>query len=87
MSPPCTLKIFSGEKPYICEICNQKYADKSNLNSHRRNKHSLSTPQWKAFPRISIHEVVPPLPPIEVSSHNNEIEADLKNINAGTTVY
>jgi len=74
----------TGEKPYICEICNQKFSDKSNLNSHRRRKHSIAQPQWKARPRIPIHEPVPPLPSVEVAPQSTEIEAELKNIDNTT---
>ena len=77
-------KFFSGEKPYICEICNQKFSDKSNLNSHRRRKHEIAQPQWKARPRIPIHEAVPPLPSVEVAPQNNEIEVKLNNIDTST---
>lgn len=74
----------TGEKPYICEICNQKFSDKSNLNSHRRRKHAIAQPQWKARPRIPIHEPVPPLPSVEVAAQTIEIEAKLNNIDTNT---
>ncbi|XP_007893868.2 zinc finger and BTB domain-containing protein 41 isoform X1 [Callorhinchus milii] len=38
----CHTRVHTGEKPFECDICNQRYSTKSNLTAHRK-KHSMQT--------------------------------------------
>ncbi|XP_072919607.1 zinc finger and BTB domain-containing protein 41-like [Hemitrygon akajei] len=43
----CHTRVHTGEKPFECDICNQRYSTKSNLTAHRKKHNSQAAFQRK----------------------------------------
>jgi len=42
------MRRHTGEKPFRCEFCSRPFSDKSNLNSHRRRKHTTGLSMYNS---------------------------------------
>ncbi|XP_067893805.1 zinc finger and BTB domain-containing protein 41 isoform X2 [Heterodontus francisci] len=43
----CHARVHTGEKPFECDICNQRYSTKSNLTAHRKKHNAQAAIQRK----------------------------------------